>query len=74
MEQSEESVAAGLLDAQTKARVLFAEIEAENLIRPGAAESEVNEGIYALAKRTYGISRYWHKRIVRAGRNTLAPL
>jgi hypothetical protein len=21
----------------------------------------------------YGISRYWHKRIVRAGRNTLAP-
>jgi Xaa-Pro dipeptidase len=73
MGQSEESVAAGLLDAQAKARVLFAEIEAESLIRPGAAESDINEGIYALATRTYGISRYWHKRIVRAGRNTLAP-
>ena len=24
-------------------------------------------------QQMYGISRYWHKRIVRAGRNTLAP-
>ncbi len=73
MEQSEEALAAGLLDAQVKAQTLFAEIETLNLIRPGAKESEINEGIYALAGRLYGISRYWHKRIVRAGRNTLAP-
>src|SRR5580704_11660556 len=73
MEQSEEGFVAGLLDAQRKAEALFAEIQAQHLIRPGAKESEINESIYALAGSMYGISRYWHKRIVRAGRNTLAP-
>jgi Xaa-Pro aminopeptidase len=73
MEQSEEGLVAGLLDAQAKAQTLFAEVENRNLIRPGARESEINQGIYALAGSMYGISRYWHKRIVRAGRNTLAP-
>jgi Xaa-Pro dipeptidase len=65
MEQSEESFAAALLDAQAKAQALFTEINMENLIRPGLAESEINENIYVLAARMYGISRYWHKRIVR---------
>jgi Xaa-Pro aminopeptidase len=73
MEQSEETRAAGLLHAQVKAHALFAELEAQSLIRPGKTESEINESIYALAQRMYGIKRYWHKRIVRAGRNTLAP-
>lgn len=73
MEQSEEELVAGLLDAQSKAKKLFAAIQTQNLIRPGARESEVNEGIYALAESMFGISRYWHKRIVRAGPNTLAP-
>jgi Xaa-Pro dipeptidase len=73
MEKSEEALAAGLLDAQAKAQTLFAEIETRNLIRSGAKESEINESVYALAGSMYGISRYWHKRIVRVGRNTLAP-
>jgi|SRR5271163_3410929 len=73
MNKSDEALAAGLLDAQGKAHTLFAEVEARGLIRPGAKESEINESIYALAGSMYGISRYWHKRIVRAGRNTLAP-
>jgi Xaa-Pro dipeptidase len=73
MDQSEETLIGGLLDAQRKAEALFAEIQTRNLIRPGAEESEINEAIYALAESMYGISRYWHKRIVRAGRNTLAP-
>lgn len=73
MEQSEEALVAGLLDAQQKAQTLFAEVGSNGLIRPGALETEINEGIYALASRMYGITRYWHKRIVRAGRNTLAP-
>jgi Xaa-Pro dipeptidase len=73
MEQSEEGLVAGLLDAQRKSEALFAEIQAQSLIRPGAKESEINESVYALAGNTYGISRYWHKRIVRAARNTLAP-
>jgi len=73
MTQSEAQLAAALLDAQVKAGALFAEIETRNLIRPGAKESEINESIYALAGSMYGITRYWHKRIVRAGHNTLAP-
>src|ERR1700677_3552478 len=73
MEQSEETLVAGLLNAQSKAYALFAEIQAQRLIRPGAKESEINEAVYALAASMFGISRYWHKRIVRAGRNTLAP-
>src|ERR1700677_5277962 len=72
MEQSEETLVAGLLNAQSKAYALFAEIQAQRLIRPGAKESEINEAVYALAASMFGISRYWHKRIVRAGRNTLA--
>jgi Xaa-Pro dipeptidase len=73
MEQSEEALVAGLLDAQVKAAALFAEVEAQGLIRPGTTEIEINASIYALAERMYGITRYWHKRIVRAGSNTLAP-
>src|ERR1700733_8506902 len=73
MEKSEEALVAGLLDAQRKAAALFTEIQAQNMIRPGARESEINESVYGLAGSMYGISRYWHKRIVRAGRNTLAP-
>jgi Xaa-Pro aminopeptidase len=73
MQQSEEGTVAELLDAQRKAQALFAATQTQNLIRPGAKESEINESVYALAASMYGISRYWHKRIVRAGRNTLAP-
>jgi Xaa-Pro dipeptidase len=73
MEPSEEQIAAGLMDAQRKAGALFADIETNNLIRAGLSELQINEAIYALAAEKYGISCYWHKRIVRAGRNTLAP-
>ena len=59
--------------AQTNAERLFREIEARGLIRPGITESRLNEDIYELAKEMYGITTYWHKHIVRAGRNTLAP-
>jgi Xaa-Pro dipeptidase len=62
-----------LLDAQDKAQDLFREVEAQGLIHPGAPESRINEGIYALAQKMYGITQYWHKRIVRAGTNTLLP-
>ncbi len=43
-----------------------------SLTRPGIAKTEISESIYGLAAQMYGISRYWHKRIVRAGPNTLA--
>jgi Xaa-Pro dipeptidase len=59
--------------AQTKAESLFHEIDARGLIRPDISEGRLNEDIYALANQMYGIDTYWHKRIVRAGKNTLQP-
>lgn len=64
---------AALLEAQQKADQLFRAIEAQGIIRPGTAETQINQDIYDLAETMFGISSYWHKRIVRAGPNTLAP-
>jgi Xaa-Pro aminopeptidase len=73
MTELEETRAAELLEAQSKAERLFDEIGARGLIRAGITESTLNSDIYALAKEMYGITTYWHKRIVRAGKNTLLP-
>ncbi len=64
---------AELLEAQTRAEALFHQVEARRLIRPGITEKGLNADIYALAQELYGITTYWHKRIVRAGKNTLLP-
>lgn len=36
-------------------------------------EKEINNEIFKLAQDLFGIRKYWHKRIVRAGKNTLHP-
>lgn len=64
---------AKLLEAREKAEGLFSAIEAANLIAPGQTEKQVSQNIYDLAYELHGIRKYWHKRIVRAGRNTLCP-
>jgi len=69
----EEERATELREAQSKAEHLFHEVEARGLIRPGITESSLNTDIYALAQEMYGITKYWHKRIVRVGINTLLP-
>lgn len=71
--QLEDDRAASLLDAQSKADELFRRIEQDGLIHPGLKESELNQQIYDLAHRLFGVDTYWHKRIVRAGHNTLLP-
>jgi Xaa-Pro dipeptidase len=73
MNQVEADRAAALLQAQQKADQLFKQVEAQGIISPNALESRINQDIYDLAERMFGISTYWHKRIVRAGTNTLAP-
>jgi Xaa-Pro dipeptidase len=73
MEKMEANRATALLEAQGKANELFMAVEKQGLIRAGVLESQLNQDIYDLAKQMFGISTYWHKRIVRAGRNTLAP-
>jgi Xaa-Pro aminopeptidase len=71
---TDESVRAErLLDAQAKAAQLFDEIERRGLIRPGVGEKELSDEINALAADLLGVTRHWHRRIVRAGENTLQP-
>ena len=62
-----------LMIAENKGLDLFKEVEALGLIRSGLTEKELNTAIYDLAYEMYGIKKYWHKRIVRAGSNTLCP-
>ena len=62
-----------LLDAQNKAEQLFAEIEHRGMIRAGVRETQLSDEIRDLAAEMFGVDRHWHKRIVRAGENTLQP-
>ncbi|OBI26971.1 M24 family metallopeptidase [Mycobacterium sp. E2238] len=62
-----------LLDAQEKAARLFDEIERRAMIRPGVSEKRLSEEINQLAAEMLGVTRHWHRRIVRAGENTLQP-
>jgi Xaa-Pro aminopeptidase len=64
--------AAALLKAQRKAGELFETIERE-LIRPGITEHALSREIHALAAERFGVRSHWHKRVVRAGENTLRP-
>jgi Xaa-Pro aminopeptidase len=69
----EDARAVSLLEAQAKAAELFAAVEDRGLIRPGRLESETSRQIRDLAADLLGVTRHWHKRIVRAGPNTLEP-
>ena len=62
-----------LIEAEKKAAFLFKEIENQNLIIPGKSEEDLNKDIFNLAYDIFGIKKYWHKRIIRAGKNTLYP-
>jgi Xaa-Pro dipeptidase len=73
MKIEEGNRAGALLQAQQKANELFQAVEKQGLIRADISESRLNQDIYDLASQMFGISTYWHKRIVRAGRNTLTP-
>ncbi|MGC4057760.1 MAG: M24 family metallopeptidase [Chitinophagaceae bacterium] len=62
-----------LIAAEGKAAQLFAAIEHLELLQAGKTERELNKQVYELAAKLFGIRKYWHKRIVRSGRNTLLP-
>lgn len=62
-----------LIEAERKASVLFAEVENRSLISPGKTEKKLNTEIFDLAFELFGIRKFWHKRIVRSGSNTLLP-
>lgn len=55
------------------ALTLFDEIEKRQLIIPGKTEKQLNDEVHSLAFELIGTKTYWHKRIVRSGKNTLLP-
>jgi Xaa-Pro dipeptidase len=62
-----------LIEAEKKAALLFKEIENRNLVVEGKTERELNTDVFNLAFELFGIKKFWHKRIVRSGENTLLP-
>jgi hypothetical protein len=62
-----------LIEAEKKALQLFNEVEKRGLIRSKKTEAELNKEIFDLAYELFGIKKFWHKRIVRVGKNTLLP-
>jgi Xaa-Pro dipeptidase len=67
------SAKSNLVEAENIARELFQKMEERQLIKPGKSENQLNEDVFKLAEELFGIKKFWHKRIVRAGANTLFP-
>ena len=61
-----------LFRAQDISVQFFNAIEENNLIMPGKSEEQLNAEVCDLALNKFGIEKHWHKKIVRAGKNTLA--
>jgi Xaa-Pro aminopeptidase len=68
-----EAVKERLLAAQRLAERLFDAIEEAGVLRPGITESEASRRIHDLAADAFGGPRWWHRRVVRTGPNTLHP-
>ena len=68
---TEDARLAALLAAEQQAQALFDAIEAAGFIRAGRNERDVEKEIYNLAEQSFGVTKHWHKRIVRSGPNTL---
>jgi Xaa-Pro aminopeptidase len=50
---------------------MFDAIESTGLIAPGKTEAKLDAEIFELAKRDFGVTIHWHKRVVRTGLNAL---
>jgi hypothetical protein len=57
--------------AEARGNAMFDAIERAGLIAPGKTEKELDDAIYILAKRDFGVNIHWHKRVVRTGVNTV---
>ena len=69
----EDARARHLIEAEQKAVALFEEVARRGLIAPGETERAVSDRVRDLGAELFGTDKYWHKRVVRAGENTLQP-
>lgn len=60
-----------LEEAEARGLAMFDAIEREGLIKPGKREDALNDEINTFARERFGVKHHWHKRIVRAGPNTV---
>lgn len=64
---------ARLAEAHLMAARLLDSAEAAGLFRPGVGELALSRELQALGREMFGRFKHWHKRLVRAGANTLHP-
>ncbi|MEO8772192.1 MAG: M24 family metallopeptidase [Ferruginibacter sp.] len=62
---------AKLVSAEAIAIRLFEAVEKDNLIIAGKSEAQLSLEVCNTAFEKFGIENHWHKKIVRAGKNTL---
>ncbi|HEY2034017.1 MAG TPA: M24 family metallopeptidase [Rhizomicrobium sp.] len=70
-ETSDDAIRAGLEAAEAWGNAMFDAIERAGIIRAGKTEKEIEDEIYILAKKDFAVDVHWHKRLVRAGINTV---
>jgi len=70
--RNEDRRLAELVNAEDRAFELLQLIEDQAIVQAGRTEREVEQDIKRLARDRFGVSRDSHKRIVRAGANTVA--
>jgi Xaa-Pro aminopeptidase len=68
---TDSEIRAGLEAAEARGMAMFDAIERAGLLTPGKTEKELDDEIFILAKRDFGVNTHWHKRVVRAGANTV---
>src|ERR1700761_1734157 len=68
-----DKVKQNLMTAEQRVKDLFNTVEKRGLIVPGKTEKELNDEVVELARKQFGIEKFWHKKIVRAGANTMQP-
>ena len=73
MTTTEQERVESLRDAEDKAKALFDEVVARGLIMPNIGERELSDQIRVLANELFDVRRFWHKRVVRSGVNTIEP-
>lgn len=62
-----------LRNAEERAVQLFELVLANDVLRAGVDEQQASDAVRDLAREHFGVQAFWHKRIVRSGRNTLLP-
>lgn len=73
VEQTTRERADKLRTAETAARRLFEMVQERGVLVAGTSELEANDAIRTIAKAEFGVDKFWHKRIVRSGPNTMFP-